>query len=100
MFGRRQYPRRNGTSVVFVVAQYDPAFAAIEPVYNFGQSVISRRTEKGVRFGRPPMPLPKEFPRAFLLWTEGKITLADAARQCHMAESSFRYRAILKLKSR
>ena len=46
------------------------------------------------------MPLPKEFPRAFLLWTEGKITLADAARQCHMAESSFRYRAILKLKSR
>ena len=42
------------------------------------------------------MPLPKEFPMALRLWTEGKITLAHAARMCNMAESSFRYRAIPK----
>lgn len=60
---------------------------------------IAAARKKGVRFGRPPMPLPKEFPMALRLWTEGKITLAHAARLCHMAESSFRYRAIPKHKS-
>ena len=61
---------------------------------------IAAARKKGVRFGRPPKPLPKEFPKAFRLWTEGKISLADAARQCRMAESSFRYRAVLEQKSR
>lgn len=60
---------------------------------------IAAARKKGVRFGRPPMPLPKEFPMALRLWTEGKITLAHAARMCNMAESSFRYRAIPKHKS-
>lgn len=57
---------------------------------------IAAARKKGVRFGRPPMPLPKEFPMALRLWTKGKITLAHAARMCNMAESSFRYRAIPK----
>ena len=60
---------------------------------------IAAARKKGVRFGRPPMPLPKEFPMALRLWTKGKITLAHAARMCNMAESSFRYRAIPKHKS-
>ena len=60
---------------------------------------IAAARKKGVRFGRPPMPLPKEFPMALRLWTKGKITLAHAARMCNMAESSFRYRPIPKHKS-
>lgn len=91
-----------GTFIADIVLQI-LSFAAQNERENIRQRQaegIAAAKKKGVRFGRPPMPLPKEFPRAFLLWTEGKITLADAARQCHMAESSFRYRAILKLKSR
>lgn len=61
---------------------------------------IAAARKKGVRFGRPPKPLPAEFPAALWLWTEGKITLADAARSCRMAKSSFRYRAMREMKFR
>lgn len=61
---------------------------------------IAAARKKGVRFGRPPKPLPAEFPAALRLWTEGKITLADAARSCRMAKSSFRYRAMREMKFR
>ncbi len=61
---------------------------------------IAAAKEKGIRFGRPPKPLPAEFQTAFQQWADGKMTLADAAKLCRMAESSFRYRAILKQKSR
>ena len=54
---------------------------------------IAAARKKGVRFGRPPKPLPAEFSSALRLWKEGKISLADAARSCRMAKSSFRYRA-------
>ena len=61
---------------------------------------IAAAKRKGVRFGRPPKPLPAEFPYIFRLWSDGKMTLADAARSCRMAESSFRYRAIIAQKTR
>ena len=54
---------------------------------------IAAARARGVRFGRPPKPLPAEFSSALRLWKEGKISLADAARSCRMAKSSFRYRA-------
>ena len=44
---------------------------------------------KGVRFGRPPKPLPSNFYK----WKEGKITGVVAADACDMPVSTFLYKA-------
>lgn len=54
---------------------------------------IAAAKARGVRFGRPPRPLPPEFHCAYRMWKEGRITCAEAARRCRMPLSSFRYRA-------
>ncbi len=48
---------------------------------------------RGVRFGRPPRPLPENFPDAYRKWKAKKITGTAAAKACGMALSTFRYRA-------
>ena len=53
---------------------------------------IAAAKARGVRFGRPPKPLPKNFPRVYQQWTSGKITGTAAAKLCGMPMSSFRYR--------
>ena len=47
-----------------------------------------------MRFGRPPRPLPKNYPAVYRLWKNGKLTGSAAARACGMPLSSFRYRAM------
>lgn len=54
---------------------------------------IAAAKAKGVRFGRPPLPLPDGFHEAYQLWKSGKITGTQAAKTCHMSLSTFRYRA-------
>ena len=54
---------------------------------------IEAAKARGVRFGRPPMPLPENFHRVFQKWKHGEITAADAARSCGMPRTSFYYRA-------
>lgn len=54
---------------------------------------IAAARARGVRFGRPPAPLPEDFPRICRLWKSGAITGARAAQLCGMPLSSFRYRA-------
>lgn len=54
---------------------------------------------KGVRFGRPPQPLPPEFHSVYQEWRSGKITGSEAARRCGMPLSTFRYRAEVYKKS-
>ncbi|WP_346666171.1 recombinase family protein [uncultured Mailhella sp.] len=98
LLNTRQNKDLLGTFIADLVLQI-LSFAAQNERENIRQRQaegIAAARKKGVRFGRPPMPLPKEFPMALRLWTEGKITLAHAARMCNMAESSFRYRAIPK----
>ena len=48
---------------------------------------------KGVRFGRPPKPLPEEFYKVYEEWKEGKITGVVAANVCNMPVSTFLYKA-------
>lgn len=50
---------------------------------------------RGVRFGRPPGPLPEKFQEAYWLWKSGKIT-GTAAKMCDMPLSTFRYRTKIK----
>lgn len=54
---------------------------------------IAAAKAKGVRFGRPPRPLPENFDQICQRWREGKITGTAAAKACGMALSTFRYRA-------
>lgn len=54
---------------------------------------ISVAKARGVRFGRVPKPLPKEFDEAYQKWKSGELTGTAAAKECGMPLSTFRYRA-------
>lgn len=54
---------------------------------------IAAAKAKGVRFGRPPKPLPENFHSVYQQWKQGSITGTAAAKECGMALSTFRYRA-------
>ena len=56
---------------------------------------IAAAKAKGVRFGRPPKPLPTEFFKAYELWKKGKSSGTAAARAYGMPLTTFRYRAAL-----
>lgn len=48
---------------------------------------------RGVRFGRPPKPLPEDFCKIYQKWKAGKITGVVAADACSMPVSTFLYKA-------
>ena len=54
---------------------------------------IAAAKAHGVRFGRPPAPLPPNFHDVYQRWRQGKITGTAAAKECGMPLASFRYRA-------
>ena len=54
---------------------------------------IAAAKARGVRFGRPPSPLPECFHEVCQRWQSGKITGTVAAKECGMPLSTFRYRA-------
>ena len=54
---------------------------------------IAAAKARGVRFGRPPRPLPENYPGAYRRWKAGEITGTAAAKECGMPLSTFRYRA-------
>lgn len=55
---------------------------------------IAAAKARGVRFGRPPKPLPENFAVVCKDWQDGKITGVEAARRCGMPLSTFCYRAL------
>jgi len=54
---------------------------------------IAAARARGVRFGRPPRPLPESYHSAYLRWKAGEISGTAAAKECGMPLSTFRYRA-------
>ena len=54
---------------------------------------IAAAKAKGIRFGRPPKPLPENFHSVYQHWKMGEITGAAAAKECGMPLATFRYRA-------
>lgn len=55
---------------------------------------------KGVRFGRPPSPLPECFYDIYQRWKSGEITGTAAAKECGMPLATFRYRVKIYEKSK
>ena len=54
---------------------------------------IAAAKARGVKFGRPPKPLPDNFHSVYQRWKNGKITGTQAAKECGMPLATFRYRA-------
>ena len=54
---------------------------------------IAAAKARGVRFGRPPKPLPENYHSAYQRWKSGTITGTAAAKECGMPLSTFRYQA-------
>jgi DNA invertase Pin-like site-specific DNA recombinase len=61
---------------------------------------IAAAKAKGIRFGRPPAPLPPDFHGVYQRWKQGEITGTKAAKECGMPLSTFRYRAEIYEKSK
>lgn len=55
---------------------------------------IAAAKARGVRFGRPPLPLPKDFEIIYTAWKNKKITLKQAAESCNMPVSTFYGKAV------
>mgnify|MGYP005925661731 CR=1 FL=1 len=60
---------------------------------------IAAAKTRGVRFGRPPRPLPANFHSTYQRWKAKKITGTAAAKECGMPLATFRYRAAIYEKS-
>ena len=54
---------------------------------------IAAAKARGIRFGRPPKPLPENFHYLYQQWKNGEITGTAVAQLCGMPLSTFRYRA-------
>lgn len=50
---------------------------------------IAAAKAKGIKFGRPPMPLPNNFDEIHKIWRNKEITLKEAAVACNMAVGTF-----------
>lgn len=50
---------------------------------------IAAAKAKGVKFGRPKIPLPKEFPAIVSQWENKEMHLSDVLTICHMSEATF-----------
>lgn len=53
---------------------------------------IAAAKMRGVRFGRPPIPLPDGFEKIYWEWKSGEINGLNAARSLDMPMSTFRYK--------
>lgn len=53
---------------------------------------IAAAKAKGIRFGRPPKPIPDNFYHVYRQWKQGTLTGSQAAKECGMPLSTFRYR--------
>jgi DNA invertase Pin-like site-specific DNA recombinase len=50
---------------------------------------IAAAKARGVKFGRPPKPLPENFYEVYKEWKGKKLTQKEAAKACNMAETTF-----------
>ena len=63
---------------------------------------IAAAKARGVKFGRPEIPAPPNFPEIVRAWELGHISFSEAKTQCNMAEATFyrrlrEYRLYVKL---
>ena len=52
------------------------------------EGIVAAR-EKGIRFGRPEIPVPENFQAICIKWKNKELTMREAAMLCGLAESTF-----------
>lgn len=55
---------------------------------------IAAAKERGVKFGRPPLPIPENFYQMREDWRAGKIAIEEAANACNMCSKTFYSKAV------
>ena len=60
---------------------------------------IAAAKARGVKFGRPPLPIPENFYQMYKDWRAGKITIDEAAKACNMCPKTFYSKAVKYEKS-
>ena len=55
---------------------------------------IAAAKARGVRFGRPPLPLPDYFQQVYRAWRSKELTLRQAAQLCEMPKDTFYAKAV------
>ena len=55
---------------------------------------IAAAKARGVRFGRPTLPVPENFDQMRNDWRAGKIKIEDAAKACNMHPKTFYSKAV------
>ena len=55
---------------------------------------IAAAKARGVKFGRPPLPIPDNFYQMHKEWRAGKITIEEAAKACGMCAKTFYSKAV------
>jgi DNA invertase Pin-like site-specific DNA recombinase len=58
---------------------------------------IAAAKANGIRFGRPEVPIPENFPNMVKAWEKGKLPLQEVLQQSKMSESTF-YRRVRELR--
>lgn len=59
---------------------------------------IAAAKAKGVKFGRPPRPMPENFYEVHAKWRRKEINLEKAAEMCNLSQSTF-YKNAKKIES-
>ncbi len=60
---------------------------------------IAAAKARGVKFGRPPLPIPENFYQMHKDWRAGKIAIEEAAKACNMCPKTFYSKAVKYEKS-
>ena len=60
---------------------------------------IAAAKARGVKFGRPPLPIPENFYQMHKDWRTGKITIEEAAKACNMCPKTFYSKSVKYEKS-
>lgn len=60
---------------------------------------IAAAKARGVKFGRPPLPIPENFYQMHKDWRAGKITIEEAAKACNMCPKTLYSKAVKYEKS-
>lgn len=60
---------------------------------------IAAAKARGVKFGRPPLPIPENFYQIHKDWRTGKITIEEAAKACNMCPKTFYSKSVKYEKS-
>ena len=84
-----------GTLISDIVLQLLSYVAETERQYIHQRQAegIAAAKLRGVRFGRPVIPLPKNFKEIYLRWKAGEISLSEAADHTNMSKNQFKWAA-------